>query len=108
MALSFPNQSRSFDATRRGVRFWGYDTAMEAAFFVGEEALKRVQPDAVRRGFDSPRVRFEPGPNLRDRSQSLCTRPPRLVRSGRLGLLSVLRIALGIYVRSHSGSAGDL
>lgn len=44
MPLSFPNRSRFYDATRRGVRFWGYDSAMEAAFFVSEEALKRVQP----------------------------------------------------------------
>jgi hypothetical protein len=44
MALSFPNQSRYYDATRRAVRFWGYDSAMEAAFFVTEEALKRVHP----------------------------------------------------------------
>jgi hypothetical protein len=45
MALSFPNQSRSYDATRRAVRFWGHDSAMEASFFVNEEALKRIQPD---------------------------------------------------------------
>jgi Protein of unknown function (DUF1488) len=44
MALSFPNRSRSYDATRRAVRFWGYDTAMERSFFVTEDALKRVQP----------------------------------------------------------------
>jgi len=45
MALSFPNRSRSFDATRRAVRFWGYDSAMEASFFVNEDALKRIAPD---------------------------------------------------------------
>ena len=45
MTLNFPNQSRFFDSTRRAVRFWGHDTAMEASFFVTEEALKRVQPD---------------------------------------------------------------
>jgi Protein of unknown function (DUF1488) len=45
MALSFPNPSRSYDATRRAVRFWGHDSAMEASFFVSEEALKRMQPD---------------------------------------------------------------
>jgi hypothetical protein len=44
MALSFPNQSRFHDATRRAVGFWGYDSAMEAAFFVTEDALKRIQP----------------------------------------------------------------
>jgi hypothetical protein len=26
------------------VRFWGYDSVMEAVFFVTEDALKRVQP----------------------------------------------------------------
>jgi hypothetical protein len=45
MALRFPNLSRSYDATRRAVRFWGYDSAMESSFFVTEDALKRVQPD---------------------------------------------------------------
>lgn len=45
MGLSFPNHSRSFDATRRAVRFWGHDSAMEASFFVTEDALKRLQPD---------------------------------------------------------------
>jgi len=45
MAISFPNQSRSYDATRRAVRFWGHDGAMEASFFVNEDALKRIQPD---------------------------------------------------------------
>jgi uncharacterized protein DUF1488 len=45
MPLNFPNQSRSYDATLRAVRFWGHDGAMEASFFVNEDALKRIQPD---------------------------------------------------------------
>lgn len=45
MALNFPNWSRSYDATRRAVRFWGHDSAMEASFFVSEEALRLAQPD---------------------------------------------------------------
>jgi hypothetical protein len=45
MALSFPNQSRSYDATRRAVRFWGHDSAMEASFFVDGDALRRIKPD---------------------------------------------------------------
>lgn len=45
MALTFPNQSRSYDATRRAVRFWGHDSAMEASFYVTEDALKLIQPD---------------------------------------------------------------
>jgi hypothetical protein len=44
MVLSFPNQSRSYDATRRAVRFWGHESAMETSFFVTEDALKRIQP----------------------------------------------------------------
>ena len=27
--LNFPNQSRVFDPTRRAVRFWGHDSAMD-------------------------------------------------------------------------------
>ena len=46
MTLSFPNRSRSYDATRRAVRFWGHDSAMEASFFVTEDALRQIQPDA--------------------------------------------------------------
>ena len=44
MPLIFPNQSRSYDATRRAVRFWGHDSAMEVSFFVTEDALKKIQP----------------------------------------------------------------
>jgi len=43
--LSFPNQSRFYDATRRAVRFWGHDSAMEASFFVNEEALRGIHSD---------------------------------------------------------------
>jgi hypothetical protein len=41
--LNFPNDSRSYDATRRAVRFWGYDGPMEVSFFVTAEALQRLQ-----------------------------------------------------------------
>jgi hypothetical protein len=44
--LNFPNDSRSYDPTRRGVRFWGYDGPMEVSFFVTAEALQRLQPSA--------------------------------------------------------------
>lgn len=46
--LNFPNQSRVFDPTRRAVRFWGHDSAMEWSFFVTEDALKRLQPNMGR------------------------------------------------------------
>ncbi|UQR64336.1 DUF1488 domain-containing protein [Bradyrhizobium sp. C-145] len=44
--IEFPNHSRSYDRTRRAVRFWGHDSAIEASFFINEDALKRIQPDA--------------------------------------------------------------
>jgi hypothetical protein len=46
MTLNFPNRSRSYDATRHAVRFWGHDSAMEASFFVTEDALKQIEPSA--------------------------------------------------------------
>jgi hypothetical protein len=45
MALAFPNQCRFYDGAVHAVRFSGYDGALEAPFFVGEEALKKIQPD---------------------------------------------------------------
>jgi hypothetical protein len=48
IVLNFPNQSRVFDPTRRAVRFWGHDSAMEWSFFVTEDALRRLQPDMQR------------------------------------------------------------
>ena len=44
--INFPNHSRSYDPTRQAVRFWGYDTSLEASFFINAEALMRIQPDA--------------------------------------------------------------
>jgi hypothetical protein len=44
MVLSFPNSSRSYDVTRRAVRFWGNDSAMETSFYITEDALNRIQP----------------------------------------------------------------
>lgn len=42
--IDFPNHSRSYDVTRHAVRFWGYDSAIEASFFIDEDALARIQP----------------------------------------------------------------
>ena len=59
--LNFPNQSRVFDTTRRAVRFWGHDSAMEWSFFVTEDALRRLQPKLAQdeasllRAFDANR-----------------------------------------------------
>jgi Protein of unknown function (DUF1488) len=45
MPINFPNQSRSYDATRRAVHFWGHDRSMESSFFVTADALKAIQPN---------------------------------------------------------------
>jgi hypothetical protein len=50
MALEFPNLSRRYDATRRCVRFSGYDGALERPFFVEEEALWRLDEMARKGG----------------------------------------------------------
>lgn len=49
--LNFPNESRSYDATRRSVRFWGYDGAIEISFFVEEAALFQIAPERKRDEF---------------------------------------------------------
>ena len=62
--LNFPNSSRIFDNTRRAVRFWGHDSAMEWSFFVTEQALRRLEPTAARdeenllRVFDTNRAKI--------------------------------------------------
>jgi hypothetical protein len=40
--LNFPNESRSYDATRRRIRFWGSDGALEVSFFLEENALTKI------------------------------------------------------------------
>jgi Protein of unknown function (DUF1488) len=42
--IEFPNHSRSYDRTRRAVRFWGSDSAIELSFFIDEDALTTLQP----------------------------------------------------------------
>lgn len=42
--LNFPNASRSYDTTRRSVRFWGHDGALEVSFYVEEAALFQIAP----------------------------------------------------------------
>jgi Protein of unknown function (DUF1488) len=61
-ALSFPNESRSYDSTRRAVRFWGYDGALERPFLITEQALRHVRPgvapneEGLLRAFDLNRA----------------------------------------------------
>lgn len=78
MTIMFPNTSRTYDATRNAVRFWGYDTAMEWSFFVTAEALARVHPTlspdeaGMLGAFDSHRDR-------------ICAAAARLYARGRKG-----------------------
>lgn len=67
MTLNFPNESRSFDATRRRIRFWGYDGAIEILFYVDADALQKLgslspemgRADAViLKAFDAARERI--------------------------------------------------
>lgn len=43
MTLNFPNLCRSYDARRRAVCFWGYDSTLEITFFVEVEALGKLR-----------------------------------------------------------------
>ena len=48
MSLNFPNASRSYDATRRCVCFWGYDSTFEVPFYVDESALTKLStPETI-------------------------------------------------------------
>lgn len=64
MPLSFPNESRSYDARQRRVRFWAYDESLEIPFFVEADALRRIDPKAtldelgLLNAFDSHRGRI--------------------------------------------------
>ena len=40
--LQFPNRDRSYDQTRRAVRFWGHEDVLEYQFTITEEALMRI------------------------------------------------------------------
>ena len=44
MALQFPNPSRSYDASRHCVCFWGYDNSREITFLVDDAMLRNLQP----------------------------------------------------------------
>lgn len=47
MTLNFPNQSRSYNARQRCVRFWAYDQSLEVSFFIEVEALSHMSPQAT-------------------------------------------------------------
>src|SRR4051794_20922297 len=48
MPIDFPNQSRSYDGKRRGVRFWGHDHSREVSFLVQEDALVEINQTTPR------------------------------------------------------------
>jgi hypothetical protein len=60
MALSFPNKSRAFDATRRAVRFWGTRDGgcilRHRGRAEASSARHAVRRGEVTRAFDSNRV----------------------------------------------------
>ena len=64
MTLRFPNESRSYDADRGRIRFWGHDDAIEVPFFLEEAAIFRLFPKtlnaeaAMLAAFDSARERI--------------------------------------------------
>ena len=45
MMLRFPNPSRSFDASKSRISFWGYDSAIEVSFYIDAATLKHLSPD---------------------------------------------------------------
>jgi hypothetical protein len=64
MTITFPNRNRSYDATRRAVRFWAYDRSMESSFIIMVDALRQMQPNLrsnsidIFRAFDDNRERI--------------------------------------------------
>jgi hypothetical protein len=62
--LNFLNPSRSFDASKSRVQFWGYDSAFEISFYVEAGALKQLCPEITNaetgflHAFDTARERI--------------------------------------------------
>jgi len=62
--VAFPNSSRSYDATRLAVRFWGYDQSIEVPFFIGAAVLyglepkMSAEPDGCLSAFDAHRTQI--------------------------------------------------
>lgn len=64
MVLNFPNPSRSHDASRHCVCFWGYDNSREITFLVEDAMLTKLSSDksadetALLAAFDRNRERI--------------------------------------------------
>jgi hypothetical protein len=48
MTLNFSNPSRSYDEAGNRMRFWGYDGALEVAFFMEVGAFKKISAGTSR------------------------------------------------------------
>lgn len=48
MTLNFSNPSRSYDEAGGRMRFWGYDGALEVAFFMEVGAFKQISAGIIR------------------------------------------------------------
>jgi hypothetical protein len=46
MTLNFPNASRSYEARRNQVLFWGYDRTREVSFLVDGAAIAKLDSSA--------------------------------------------------------------
>jgi len=63
--LNFSNPSRSFDAAKKRVEFWGYDNVIEISFFVEMGALKKLCPEmedveaGILKAFDASRKQIQ-------------------------------------------------
>ena len=76
MALSFPNPSRSFDESRKGVRFVGHDGVFEVPFFIEADALAKAGGTTARPDISQGRlpVGFRPAAHHHSRRRA---RDPR-------------------------------
>ncbi len=61
-SIAFPNDSRSYDATRVAVRFWGYDQSIEVPFFIGADVLGALQPAMAAARTAASRLSMPTGP----------------------------------------------
>jgi hypothetical protein len=65
MQIQFPNQSRSYNSTRRRIEFWGHDRAREISFYLETDALEQISPTVAMNEagalgvFDANRARIE-------------------------------------------------
>jgi len=64
MLLVFPHLARSYDATRKGIHFYGCDQTIEIWFFIEQDALSMIDADehtskaGYLRTFDANRERI--------------------------------------------------